>query len=167
MNQLSFILVLLGLNTASICQAEQMLTLDPESGKYTYTRTIELPGQTRDAIRKSTFATLGSPSGPNTLRNDKDWYIYNVKQWRLGGDAYLSYTTRIGFKDGKLRVELTDFSYDNRAWGFSAPERFENIDKSNKLNKVLEDTYNRLDKAIIGFTEKVKTNLRLTGDKEW
>lgn len=153
-------------SSVALCQDKQALTIDPESGKYSYSRVIELPGHTKDAIRKATIANSGGV-GPNTMRNDEDWYIYSLKNWRLAGDAYLNFVVRCGFKDGKLRVEVTDFSYDNRAWGFSAPEKFENIEKSNKLNKVLEDSYERIDKAMVGATEKIKTNLRLTGDKDW
>ncbi|MGE0636585.1 MAG: hypothetical protein AB7G44_11080 [Bacteroidia bacterium] len=138
------------------------LTLDPASSKYSYTRVIDLSGYSKEILRKAVQDIIPVAA---RLTDTEDLLLYN-NTLSLTGDAFATYFVRISFKDDKLRIETTDFNYDNRAWGFSAPQKLETID-GKKLNKVIETINGRLEESFTNFKKKVDNNLRLTATPDW
>lgn len=145
------------------------LTKDPESGKYSWAGVYHVPGHSAEEL----FAVMNSiiPNKMVISRIDNKQIVFqrmggNGTAMRLAGDAYLSLTFKIGFKDGKMRMQATDISYDNRAWGFSAPQTLETM-KPRKLNKIVGDINERLTNGFNADMDVLKKQIRLTEEEDW
>ncbi|MCB9205345.1 MAG: hypothetical protein H6603_10250 [Flavobacteriales bacterium] len=145
------------------------LAKDPESGKYSWAGVYEIPGHSAEEL----YAVMNSiiPNKKVISRIDNSQIVFqcmggNGTALRLAGDAFLSMTIKVGFKDGKVRMHVTDIFYDNRAWGFSAPQTLEAMD-GKKLNKVVGDINERLTNAFRADVDALKKKIRLTEQEDW
>ncbi len=143
------------------------LTKDPESGKYAWAGVYHFPGQSLEELYRAAEASI--PTNMVISKTDNQIVFQrmggNRTALRLGGDAYISFTIKVSFKEGKIRMEETDFFYDNRAWGFSAPQTLETMN-AKKLNKIVGDINERLTKGNNTMMDGLKTKLRLTSQEE-
>lgn len=144
------------------------LTKDPQSGKYSWVGIYELPGHTEEALYKAVEASIASNM---IISKSENQIVFqrmggNGTAMRLGGDAFISFTIKVGVKDNKIRMEETDFFYDNRAWGFSAPQTLETMD-AKKLNKIAGDINERLTQGNNAMMKGVMEKIRLTKTEDW
>ena len=144
------------------------LTKSPKSGIYSWAGVFEFPGYSAQRLHEAVLASIPPKC---IIANSPSQIAYqlmggNGTALRLGGDAFISFTVKIGFKEGKIRIEVTDFYYDNRAWGFSAPQKLDTMD-GKKLNKVAADINRKVDEGITNFRNTINEKLRLTSEEDW